>query len=52
MDVFVLTVDEMTMSNVKGVACSNEHTENYHPLNSTERFSIFRFTVLILQYRH
>ncbi len=27
MDVFVLTVDEMTMSNVKGVACSDEHRE-------------------------
>ena len=29
-NIFILTVDQMTMCNVKGVACSDEPTENYH----------------------
>lgn len=48
MDVFTLTMDQITMSNVKQVACSDERTENYHPLNPTERF-ISQFTLLGLQ---
>ncbi len=29
---FILTMDQMTMCNVKGVAWSDKPTENYHPV--------------------
>lgn len=44
MDVFILTVDQMSMWNMKGVACNDECAENYHLLN----ISIFQFTLLVL----
>lgn len=41
-DVFTLTVTQLwTMNNVKGIIYRGEHTENYHPLNSTECFSVY-----------
>lgn len=45
-------MDEMTTLNVKGVARSDEPTENYHiiavPLCSMEHFSVFLLIVLVL----
>ena len=42
---FFSTMHQMIMNNVRG---HDERTENNHPLNSTERFSIFQFTVLAI----
>ncbi len=32
-NIFILTLDEMTMCNVKGLVCSGQPTENYHHLS-------------------
>ena len=51
-NIFILTIEQMTMCNVKGVASIDVPTENYHPtavpLSSMERFSIFQLIVLVL----
>lgn len=52
-NIFILAVDETTMSKVKGVVCYYELTENHHltavPISSTELFSLFQQIVLAVQ---
>ena len=50
-NIFILTIEQMTMCNVKGVASIDVPTENYHPtavpLSSAEHFSIFQLIVFV-----
>lgn len=45
-NIFTLTMDQVTMCNIKGVTCSDESTENYHQLSL--HFSIFQLIILVL----